>query len=151
MTLNLTPVLLSRCDVRMRAHRLTWKQRRILLSSSSHSQEDIVLLVFFMSRHLSCKLCCGSNNRVDPQNSVKSGEKQFTGVEIDTGSSEQGEDNNSSSQWTVPGVFKSIFHASPDNKLAVKLYGSKKELLIQKKINEKGSKKWMIHPYSHFR
>ena len=99
-----------------------------------------------MASHLSCSLCCGSKNRVNPQtrDSVKPGEKQFTEVEIDTDSSEHGAVSNS--QWTVPGILKSIFHASPDNKLAVKLYGSKKELLIQQKINEKGSKKWMIHP-----
>ena len=99
-----------------------------------------------------CRLCCGSGNKVDPQNS-KFEDKPFTEVQIDSDrSSDQLQDNNPAlRQWTVSRIFKSIFHASPDNKLAVKLYGSKKELLLQKKHQEEGSNKWMIHPYSHFR
>ena len=131
--------------MRTRTRRLAWKLRRSL------SVLLRVVFASFMARSLSCRSCCGSKNKIDPQRSVNSEDKQFTEVEIDTDASEDGEAHMNNSQWTVPGIFKSIFHASPDNKLAVKLYGSKKELLIQKKNHEKGSKKWMVHPYSHFR
>ena len=106
-----------------------------------------------MADRLRCRLCCGSKNKVEPEPQCsKSESKQFTEVQIDgENSNKQEQDNNSASAWTVPGIFKSIFHASPDNKLAVKLYGSKKQLLLEKKHQEKGSNKWMIHPYSHFR
>ena len=101
--------------------------------------------------------CLGSKNKVGPKSSSKSGEKplnrkqSFTEVEIEREGSNHDIIDNSNSQWTVPGIFKSIFHVSPDNKLAVKLYGSKKGLLLQKQHHESGSNKWMIHPYSHFR
>ena len=105
-----------------------------------------------------CNFCCGSRSKVGPKSSTKSGEKAVnqtqssTKVEIEReNSDDEGVLEKANSQWTVPGVFKSIFHVSPDNKLAVKLYGSKKGLLLQKRNHETGSNKWMIHPYSHFR
>lgn len=106
-----------------------------------------------------CGICRGSRGKVRPRSSTNSGVKQInqthssTKVEIereDAGSDHDGVEK-ANSQWTVPGIFKSIFHVSADNKLAVKLYGSKKGLLLQKKHHESGSNKWMIHPFSHFR
>ena len=48
---------------------------------------------------------------------------------------------------------RSIFHASSANKLALKLYGSKKEIIMeQKRQNNNGCcTRWLIHPYSNFR
>ena len=107
-----------------------------------------------------CGCFRGSRSKVGPQSSANSGEKQVhlsqssTKVELEREDSDPSHGDvleKAHSQWTIPGVFKSIFHVSPDNKLAVKLYGSKKGLLLQKKHHETGSNKWMIHPYSHFR
>ena len=105
-----------------------------------------------------CSFFRGSRSKVGPKDSSNSGEKEVhraqssTKLEIEgEGSDHGGVLEKANSQWTVPGIFKSIFHVSPDNKLAVKLYGSKKGLLLQKKNHETGSNKWMIHPYSHFR
>lgn len=105
-----------------------------------------------------CSFFRGSRSKVGPQSSTSSGEKQVnrtqssTKVEIEReGSDHGGVLEKAHYQWTVPGIFKSIFYVSPDSKLAVKLYGSKKGLLLQKKHHETGNNKWMIHPYSHFR
>ena len=128
----------------MRIGSFTWKLRASIfqsLPSESPSGSQS-----FMAECVSRCMCCGSRNKVDPRLSSTPGDRQCTEVEIDR----EGQENGPSS-WTVPGIFSSIFHASPDNKLAVKLYGSKKELLLQKKTHETGSNKWMIHPYSHFR
>ena len=71
---------------------------------------------------------------------------EFTEVEIDDNLKE------GDGTWTVAGVFKSIFHASTDNKLALKLYGSKKGVLIERKRQDtECCSRWMIHPCSHFR
>lgn len=54
---------------------------------------------------------------------------------------------------SIRSILQSIFHASADNKLALKLYGSKKEIVVeQKRQNSNGScTRWIIHPFSHFR
>jgi len=71
---------------------------------------------------------------------------EFTEVEIDENLKE------ADGTWTVAGVFKSIFHASTDSKLALKLYGSKKGVLVeQKRQDTECCSRWMIHPCSHFR
>ena len=107
-----------------------------------------------------CCFCLSKRNKLAPAESrsdktsaevsASDGEaskgNDFTEVEID-----DKEDHEPDGSWTVTGIFKSIFHASPDNKLAVKLYGSKNMMKKDQVIQEKGCRKWMIHPYSHFR
>ena len=54
--------------------------------------------------------------------------------------------------WTVARVFKNIFHASADSKIALKFYGNKKGVLIeQKRQDDECCSRWMIHPCSRFR
>lgn len=50
-------------------------------------------------------------------------------------------------------VLQSLFHASVDNKLALKLYGSKKNIISEQNRQRRNgcSTRWMIHPFSHFR
>lgn len=56
------------------------------------------------------------------------------------------------SSWTVSRVFKRIFHASLDSKMALNLYGNKRGVLNeQKRQDVDGSSRWMIHPCSQFR
>ncbi len=103
-----------------------------------------------------CSCFRGSRSKVGPKSSAHSSEKQVhqsessTKVELEREGSHTSREGVGQSQWTIPGVFQSIFHVSADNKLAIKLYGNKKGLLRQKKDHET-SNKWMIHPYSHFR
>lgn len=52
---------------------------------------------------------------------------------------------------SVHNIFRNVFHVSVDSKLLLKLYGSKDILLLEKKRQDKGCRKWMVHPYSHFR
>lgn len=100
-----------------------------------------------------CCFCTCRKNKLAPtesrDNSRKfyESENECTEVEIEDKDDIDEEDGT----WTVTGVFKSIFHASPDNKLAVKLYGSKKMVKKDQEMQLKGCSKWMIHPYSHFR
>lgn len=107
-----------------------------------------------------CCFCMYKKNRLAPtesqadkknveastSNEASNISDDFTEVEID-----DKEDHEPDGTWTVTGIFKSIFHASPDNKLAVKLYGNKNMVKKDQEIQEKGCSKWMIHPYSHFR
>lgn len=56
------------------------------------------------------------------------------------------------SAHSVGGLFKSIFHASAENKLALKLYGSKKEIITEQNRQDSNCcSRWMVHPFSHFR
>ena len=77
--------------------------------------------------------------------SAQTFDSEFTEVEI-------GDNLQAPDSWTVAGVFKRIFHAAPDNKLAQKLYGSKKGVLKERKRQDVDCCiRWMIHPCSHFR
>lgn len=56
------------------------------------------------------------------------------------------------SSWSVTTVFRKIFHASPDSRMALKLYGSKKKVMLERKRQESNrSSNLMIHPCSPFR
>ena len=53
---------------------------------------------------------------------------------------------------TVARVFKNIFHASADSKIALKFYGNKKGVLMERKRqDDECCSRWMIHPCSRFR
>ncbi len=81
--------------------------------------------------------------------SVASADTEFT--EVDLGADVQSEDLDIIS-WSVTNVFKRIFHAAPDSKLALKFYGSKRGVLNEiKRQDVECCSRWMIHPCSHFR
>ena len=85
------------------------------------------------------------NSRTPVFQSTRNLNTESTEVEI--------EENETDGTWTVSGMFKSVFHASPDNKLALKLYGNKKGVLTEQKRQdtEDCCRRWMIHPCSNFR
>lgn len=69
-------------------------------------------------------------------------------VDVDTDSELKAQD----SSWSVTVVFRKIFHASPDSRMALKLYGSKKKVMLERKRQESNrSSNLMIHPCSPFR
>ena len=85
------------------------------------------------------------NSRTPVFKSTRNLSTESTEVEI--------EENETDGTWTVSGMFKSVFHASPDNKLALKLYGNKKGVLTEQKRQDTECccRRWMIHPCSNFR
>ena len=95
--------------------------------------------------------CCLRVNKLSPEEVVA---KSNDSIERDVATEvtmENDSDHEPDGSWSVTGVFRKVFHASPDNKLAVKLFGSKKGVIREKKRQDSGCKMWMIHPYSHFR
>ena len=53
---------------------------------------------------------------------------------------------------SIVSLFKKIFRASPDNKLALKLYGNKQGIIKEQNRQDSNfCSRWMIHPFSHFR
>ena len=99
--------------------------------------------------------CCMRNNKLAPGDELdgepKSDISLDTEVNIDDEQNYSDHEFEPDGSWTVTGVFRKVFHASPDNKLAIKLFGSKKGVLLEKKRQDRGCRKWMVHPYSHFR
>lgn len=104
-----------------------------------------------------CCPFCMRSNRLAPGDELDSQRKSDNSLDTDNGFTEvdmdddQISDHEPDGSWTVAGVFRKVFHASPDNKLAIKLFGSKKGVLLEKKRQDRGCRKWMVHPYSHFR
>ncbi len=88
---------------------------------------------------------CARKNKLSPE--VKSNESIATATKVTIDE----DSDNEADGWSVAGIFRKFFHASPDSKLAVKLYGSKKSVVHEKKRQSKGGTRWMIHPCSHFR
>ena len=100
-----------------------------------------------------CRCLASPDARTDEgseQSSVGVGEDSNTvAVDVDAAESEL---RASDSSWSVTTVFRKIFHASPDSRMALKLYGSKKKLMLERKRQESNrSSNLMIHPCSPFR
>lgn len=76
-----------------------------------------------------------------------------TAVMVDSSSKEMSEGSpHAHGHWTIGGVFRSIFHASPDSKLSKKMYGNKKHLIeAQMEQDRTCCMRWMIHPCSQFK
>ncbi len=92
--------------------------------------------------------CCAKiKNAISPKKSVENNcINSATEVTIDDGI-----DQEADRPWSVARAFGVFFHTSPNSKLALKLFGNEKSVIQEKKRQEKGSLKWMIHPYSYFR
>ena len=57
----------------------------------------------------------------------------------------------SRSNWKM-GVIRKIFHVSPENKMAMKMYGTKKAAMkAQEDQDRTCCVRWMIHPCSYFK
>lgn len=96
---------------------------------------------------LLCPSCARKNSLSPKTESVGSVDRDATTeVTIDDGS-----DPEADRSWSVARVFGIFFHASPNSKLALKLFENKKSIVQEKKRQENGTLKWMIHPYSRFR
>lgn len=100
--------------------------------------------------------CCMRNNKLAPgdDEGVFDTDNGFTEVDMSGAGvpcDPPYSDHEPDGSWTVADIFRRVFHASPDNQLAIKLYGSKKGVLLEKKRQDRGCRKWMVHPYSHFR
>ena len=53
--------------------------------------------------------------------------------------------------WKM-GVIRKIFHVSPENKMAMKMYGTKKAAMkAQEDQDRTCCVRWMIHPCSYFK
>lgn len=99
-----------------------------------------------------CRCLASPGARTDgggEQSPAGSGEDSNTvAVDVDADSELRAMD----SSWSVTTVFRKIFHASPDSRMALKLYGSKKKLMLERKRQESNrSSNLMIHPCSPFR
>ena len=71
-----------------------------------------------------------------------------TAVDLDKNSSSP---QSSETSWKM-GVIRKMFHVSPENKMAMKMYGSKKHCLkAQEDQNRTCCVRWMIHPCSNFK
>ncbi len=92
-------------------------------------------------------LLCVKKNSLKVKSVASVDRDVTTEVTIDDGSDHEVD----RSSWSVARVFGIFFHASPNSKLALKLFGNKKSIIQEKKRQENGSLKWMIHPYSRFR
>ena len=75
-----------------------------------------------------------------------------TAVEVDINASRDHESPKSSqTNWRM-GIIRTMFHVSPDNKMAMKMYGTKKHCLkAQQDQDRTCCMRWMIHPCSHFK
>lgn len=79
--------------------------------------------------------------------------------ELDLKDTADGENDSTANQpesdqsgHSMGGLFKSIFHASADNRLALKLYGNKREIITEQNRQDSNCcSRWMVHPFSHFR
>ena len=78
-----------------------------------------------------------------------------TAVDVDTNdgcSTINSTPENGSNRSQKMGVFRKIFHVSPENKMAMKMYGTKKHCLkAQEDQNRTCCARWMIHPCSYFK
>ena len=73
-----------------------------------------------------------------------------TAVEVENSSSKM-ESPQTRSSWGM-GVIRTMFHVSPDNKIAMKMYGNKKHLLKAQQYQDGTCcMRWMIHPCSNFK
>ena len=104
--------------------------------------------------------CCTKHNSDDDCTGVRKNPSQ-TSVPIDewildldrkeTEPSTNTEESPKSTK-SAASLFKSIFHASLENRLALKLYGNKKGILTEQTRQDSACcSRWMIHPFSHFR
>ena len=77
-----------------------------------------------------------------------------TAVNVDSAGETLAEMNspqNVRTNWKT-GVIRTLFHVSPDNKMAMKMYGTKKHCLeAQKDQDRTCCMRWMIHPCSNFK
>ena len=80
-----------------------------------------------------------------------------TAVNVDSGGSNSaagmayGSPQSVRTSWRTS-VIRAFFHVSPDNKMAMKMYGTKKHCLkAQKDQDRTCCMRWMIHPCSHFK
>ena len=99
----------------------------------------------------SCRSNAVADSGSDQPSTSKDGEeKDCTEVKMDDSAESLGDVD---APWSINSLFRTVFHATPDSRVAVKLYGSKNGVLKEKMRQEKSKSgsKWMIHPYSHFR
>ena len=82
---------------------------------------------------------------------MSSNSESETAVNVDSVNSGMETPRSTRTCWGT-GVIRALFHVSPDNKMAMKMYETKKHFLKAQEDQDRNCcNRWMIHPCSNFK